>query len=70
MAHLLRVRREARAVVPANVGVDAAALAPPLVAVGSQTGQIDQGDICLHHSYTVAPRSNGGGATWPGCFVA
>lgn len=69
MAHLLRVRREARAVVPADVGVDAAALAAPLVAVGRQTGQTDGGDICPHPSYTVAPRSNGGGGylAWMFC---
>lgn len=46
VAQLLRVGREVVAVVPSDVGVDAAALAPPLVAVGSQAGETDGGDIC------------------------
>lgn len=39
MAELLWRRREVVTVVPSDVGTDAAALAPPLVAVGSQTGE-------------------------------
>ena len=46
-AQLLRGRRVAELTfVLFNVGVDAAALAPPLIAVGSQTGEMDKGDVC------------------------
>lgn len=39
MAELLWRRREVVTVVPSDVGADAAALAPPLVTVSSQTGE-------------------------------
>lgn len=70
MAQILCVGREVVAVVPSDVGVDAAALAPPLVAVGSQTGETDGGDVCPHLFYMMASRCNGSGLTWPGCFEA
>lgn len=53
MTQLLRVWREV-AVFPFDVGVDAAALAPPLVAVGNQTGETDEGDVCPHLFYMMA----------------
>lgn len=54
------------AVVPFDVGVDAAALAPPLVAVGSQTGETDEGDVCPHLLCMMASRCNG----WGGGYLA
>lgn len=74
MAQLLRVRREV-AVVPFDVGGDSAALAPPLVAVGNQTGETVEGDVCPHLLYMMASHCDpggggGGGVTWPGCFEA
>lgn len=59
MARLLRPRGEVVAVVPSDVDADPAALAPPLVGVGSQTGGTDEGDVCPRLS--SASRCNGGG---------
>lgn len=73
MAQLLRVRREV-AVVPFDVGGDPAALAPPLVAVGNQTGETVEGDVCPHLFYMMAshcdPGEAGGrGGVLPGLDV-
>lgn len=61
MPQLLRVWGEVVAVVPSDVGVDAAALASPPVAVGSQTGETGEGDVCPHLLCLMASRCNGGG---------
>lgn len=61
MAQLLRVWREVVAVVPFDVGVDAAALAPPLVVVGGQTRETEGGDVCPHLFHMRASRCDGKG---------
>lgn len=47
MAELLWGQRQVEAVVPAHVGADAAALAPPLVAVGGQAAGAQKRCIML-----------------------
>lgn len=70
MAQLLRPRGEVVAVVPSDVDVDAAALAPPLVGVGSQTGGTDEGDVCPRLWCLAVMWGGVEGFTWPGCFEA
>lgn len=64
MAQLLRVRREV-AVVPFDVRGDPAALAPPLITVGNQTGETVEGDVCPHLFYMMAFHCDPGGG-WGG----